>query len=202
MAVADGTVLRIVGQLLFPDDVIAQNVFNLVFADTGGSNDDEDVISDCVDWLEGMFGNITALIDEDVDTDEIFVYFYDFVDDDWDELGASTWDVTFSAAAGMLPHGVAAVILGRTIDPDVSGKKYIGGMQETFVDDSTLGTSMINAMALLAADWITPFVGSATGADFAPVVWSPTRTNAYLLRSASVNAIAGYQRRRKPGVGI
>ena len=203
MAVADGAILRIVASLLFPDSVIAQNVFYAVFADTGASNDEEDVVDDLIDWVNDMYADLEARMDSDVDLDEIKAYVYDPSDDDWDEIGSGPGTDAFVGAASMAPHGVAALQHANTFDPDVSGHKYWGGFSQSSMDDSDIVGSLITDLVALAITWTTAFVGTATGGDFGPGVWSPTRINFFLFNgTVFTNAQVAYQRRRKPGVGI
>jgi hypothetical protein len=203
MAVSDGAILRVVASMLFPDSVIAQNVFYAVFADTGGSDDEDDVVSDLVDWCEAMFGEITGMIVNDVTTSEIQVYEYDAGDDDWDEVGSASWSVTFTDTADMMPHGVAAVLHNKTSDPDTWATKYIGGLGETQALDSDIIAGALADLADFVTDWNTSFIGAATGGTFGPGVWSEKDTVFKLFNgTGSVNGILGYQRRRKPGVGI
>ena len=202
MAISSGTVLRVVAQMLFPDSSVMQNVFNVVVTDLVTSDAEEDVVTDCITWVEAMFTELVAYIDSGVDADEVFVYEYDAIDDDWDEVGSDIWTDAFAAVGGMSPHGVACLVIGRTIDPDVQGKKYIGGIQETSIAGSALAGLLITALTNFGVEWFTPFVGAETGGTFGPVIWSPTGTVPKVMTGASVNGISAYQRRRKPGVGI
>jgi len=203
MAVADGAIIRAVVSLLLPESVIAQNVFTCVFADTGTSDDEADVLSDLADWVEGVYANFQAQIDTDVALSGLTAYVYDAVGDDWDEIGSESLTDGFSAAGDMLPHGVAALSLARTTDPDVNGKKYWPGIGEGWQNQSVLTAAAITNFLAGAADWVAPFVGAATGADFGPGIWSEKNKNFYLMSGTIVqNAYLAYQRRRKPGVGI
>lgn len=202
MSITSGTVLRVVAQMLFPDSSVMQNVFNVVVTDLVTSDEEADVVIDIITWVEAMYDHLNAYIDSGVDADEVFVYEYDAIDDDWDEVGTDVWADSFAAVGGMSPHGVACLVLGRTIDPDVQGKKFIGGIQETSIAGSALAGLLITALANFGVEWFTPFAGTETGGTFAPVVWSPTGTVAKLMTGTSVNGVAAYQRRRKPGVGI
>lgn len=203
MAVPDGAILRVVASFLFPESVIAQNVFYAVFADTGGSDDEDDVVSDLVDWLESAYTEIITAISDEVDTDQVQVYIYDSSDDDWDEVGSAPWSVAFNNSADMMPHGCALIAHCQTSDPDVRGTKYIGGPGDGAADASALSAPIIALMVSFADEWVAPFVGAATGGDFGPGIWSPTQTNFMLANGTiSINGDVGYQRRRKPGVGI
>lgn len=203
MSLSDGDILRLVTSFLLPDSVIAQMVFNVAFADTGGSAEEIDVVDDLVDWAEAMLTHLLTRIVPECTTTDVKVYVYDAVDDDWDEVGTDTWSVTFTNASEMLPHGIAAVVHARTINPDVQGTKFIPGLGEATQVESDLSVGILADLVDFAAEWVAPFVGAATGADFAPLIWSVVRTTPILMSGDTVvNAQVGYQRRRKPGVGI
>ena len=203
MAVPDGTILRIVASFLFPESVIAQNVFYAIFNDTGGSNDEDDVVSDAVDWLEDMYTEVITAISDEVSSTQCHVYLYDAVDDDFDEVGSAPWSVNFSNTADMMPHGCSMIAHCQTSDPDVRGTKYIGGPGDGAATASALSGPIITLMLNFADDWVAPFVGLATGGDFGPGIWSVKNTAFFLCSGVnSVNTDIGYQRRRKPGVGI
>ena len=204
MSVPDGAILKVVTSLLMPDSVIAQLVWAVVFADTGASNDEQDVVDDCAVWVEEILDNLAAYIKTTVTIASHKVYIYDAGDDDFDEVGltASSW-VGTSSATDMLPHGVAAICHAMTSNPDVIGTKYFPGFCEGFSSNSDWTGATVTAMLAAAADWVTAFVGANTGGDFGPGVWSPKNTLFYLMTGAySANGDSGYQRRRKPGVGI
>ncbi len=202
MSIASGTVLRVVASLLFPDNVIAQNVFNLVVTDLVTSDDEEDVVLDCVDYIEALYTAIRTVMFNGLESSDVKVYEFDPLDNDWDEVGTGANTITYTGAAEMVSHGVAAVVHMRTIDPDTQGTKYLGGFVESSYNASNIGAPTLTALAAFLVTWYTPFSGAATGGDFSPVVWSPTGTVARLAReSGYVNGQVGYQRRRKPGVG-
>lgn len=203
MAVLDGAILRVVASFLFPESVIAQNVFYTVFSPDNGSADEADVISDLVDWVEAMYTEIDNVIVNDVTTTQIQVYVYDSIDDDWDEVGNSPWSVTMLASADMMPHGCAIIAHCQTSDPDVRGTKYIGGPDDDSAAASAIVGGVLTQMLAFAAEWVTPFVGAVTAGTFGPGIWSPKNTSFFLANGTySINGDIGYQRRRKPGVGI
>lgn len=203
MSIQEGTILRVVANHVEADGSIQQNVFNCVLTSAGGSDDEEDVASDMEDWVTEMFNNLTAFLRVEWDPGEVVTYEYDSGDDDWDEVGSEVGSWVTSGAGDPLPRGVAAVIQGNTMDPDIRGRKYIGMMDENNHTDEVWVSGLLTALAAFAADWVTGFVGSATGATFTTGVWSPTKTTFVAFgTSVIINAIAGYQRRRKQGVGI
>jgi hypothetical protein len=203
MSVAEGAILRIVANMIFDDASVAQNVFNAVLTTAGGSSAEADVASDLADWVDDMFGNLATWFQTDITPGEVAVYEYDAIDDDWDEVATDMATYTTSGAGQLLPRGAAAVINAQSLDPDVQGRKYIAGFEESAYWGSGWIAGVQTALAAFASDWVTAFVGAATGATFTPIIWSPTRTVGYPTTGAvTINIFAGYQRRRKEGVGI
>lgn len=203
MTISTGTILRVVATLLWTDGSVMQNVFNAVITGGGGPWDDNDVVDDALDWLELMYANMVARVSDDCDGSTVFVYEYDGVDDDWDEVGSANWVFNPTGANEQLPRGNAALINARTVDPDVSGKKYVGGLTEEASSDGLIGAATLASLALFAADWGAEFVGATSGATFTPGVWSPKNIELFeMTEEYLLPAIFAYQRRRKRGVGI
>lgn len=201
--IPDNTVLRIVVSILLPDNVLAQNIFYTLFRDTGASADADDVVSDIVDYVETMYDEVASQINALAASAGIHVYNYDAGDDDWDEVGSTTWVDTFAGGGDMLPHGAAAVLHAKTTDPDVQATKFLPGLQEVQSAGSDLIAGAITAYTAFVVDWIQDDVGTATGGDFEMGVWSPKNSAFFHFNNIGiVNHIIGYQRRRKPGVGI
>lgn len=204
MSITDGDILRVVAGLGYLDGEINQNVYNCVITGAGSPWDDDDVVDDMEDWLDNLYANVVTIVTSDMDGKNTTVYKYDSIDDDWDEVGANpfTWNPTGGVNDG-LPRGVAALITAKSSDPDTAGRKYIPG----FVEGVSLGAlwdgGTVILLAAMGADWVTPFVGAATGADFTPVVWSVVEKVAKVLSGGiSIPTVPAYQRRRKNNVGI
>lgn len=204
MTVPTGTILRVVASLGYTDGEINQNVYNCRISGGGGPWDELDILDDAEDWLDNMYANVTAAITSDMDGLSTTVYKYDTVGDDWDEVGVNPF--TFNPTAGVsdgLPRGVAALITAKSTDPDVDARKYIPGFYEGYLTSGLWIAGAVTALAALGADWVLPFVGAATGADFTPVVWSVVGKAALdLIDTIIVPTIPAYQRRRKNNVGI
>jgi hypothetical protein len=202
MSVTVNDILKIVVTCVWTDGNIMQNVFNALIDGGGGPFDDEDIVDDCVDYADNLYANFTTDVSALLDGSQVQVYKYDSGDDDWDEVGTGifTWNPT--AAPDQLPRGVAGLVQARTSNPDVQGKKYIGGFTEAAVTDGLFTSNSMTNMIAFAADWVTDFIGSASSAEFNPGVWSPTDLILYLMsESYGANLIPAYQRRRKRGVG-
>lgn len=203
MSVEAGAVLRCVSELIMPGSTVAQNVFYATFNDTGGSNADQDVVDDIVDWLDGLLAELRHQMTSATLAGEVKVYIWDDVGLDWDELGSGTMTFVNDGAGEMLPHGVAAVVTGRTFDPDVNGRKFFAAFSEAAQSESTLTGAALLALLAAAEDWVTSFTGAATGSTFYPGVWSVVGlVFRRFVDHYIINGTLGYQRRRKPGVGI
>ena len=202
MALGSGDILRIVASLLFTDGNVVQNVFNAVLSGGVPPYDDDDILVDAENWLVAMFGNLTATATNTLDGNEVIVYVYDAVGDDFDEVGTNSWTWNPAGAGDALPRGVAALVNVRTTNPDISGKKYLAGIPEGNLTGALWTAGTIVLLTDFADDWITEFVGAQSGATFTPGVWSPTHL---LLQPMSgtytVPTEPSYQRRRKRGVG-
>lgn len=203
MSITVGEILRVVAIMGWTDGNIMENVFNMVVTGTGGPFDEEDIVGDALDWLETMYANMTSFVSENVAGSEVRVYVYDPVDDDWDEIGSDAWTWTPNVTADELPRAISVLINAKTSDPDVNGKKYLGGITEGGVALGLINSITLTAAALFAVDWLTAFTGAVSGASLTPGIWSPTRTN-FLVATGTylIPAIAAYQRRRKRGIGI
>lgn len=203
MAISSGTILRVVASMLLPDSVIAQNIFYTVVTDLVTSDDELDVVLDIGDWLADMYTQLASTVVDDVTASDYKVYEYDPIDDDWDEVGSDTWDDAFINSQDMVPHGVAGVCHAKSLDPDVQATKFLPGFGELGLTASDLSAGTISDMADFCDSWVTEFIGTATGGTFGPGVWSTPQEVFKLFSGVFViNGVAGYQRRRKPGVGI
>ncbi len=202
MAVPTGAILRVVANLLFPESVIAQNVFYTLFDNDGTGNDEVDVLSDLGDWIEAIYTTLNTYMDNDVTLSHATVYIRDVVGGDWDEVGFETLTDAFAGVAYMLPHGAACVLHAKSSNPDRQGAKFFGGFIDEIQNQSVIIAPGITALIAAGVQWVQDFTGAATGSNFDPGVWSPTDNVMYQFSGTlDVSNYIGYQRRRKPGVG-
>ena len=203
MTIPVGTILKVVAVMSWLDGDIMQNVFNATIGGSSGPYDEADIVADALAWLDVMYGNLTTTVSDECDGAEVRVYEYDPPEDDWDEIGSDAWTWNPTGTGEQLPRGVALLINARTLDADVSGKKYIGGLTEPSALDGIWWSTMLASAADYADDWIAPFTGATSTAPWVPVVWSPTKTQPWVFNGAVIiPTIPAYQRRRKQGVGI
>jgi len=203
MSVLPGDVLRVVAQFLWTDGNINQNVFNALLSGAGSPWDDGDIADDAEAWLDNMYANITSSTSDELDGNEVIVYKYDAINDDWDEVAsqAFTWNPT--SVSDQLPRGTAPLVRLWTIDPDVQGKKYIPGQVENDLGDGLYSGALLTTLLAFAADWYTPFTGGTSGATWNPGVWSVAQKAFKTgVDHVAASAIPAYQRRRKRNVGI
>jgi len=203
MSVQEGTILRVVASLLFPDDVIMQNVFHISLTTIVGGGDEEDVVDDLVEWIDDIYAELVSEIATAIDGDEIKVYEYDAADDDFDEIGSGVMTLAAAGGTEMMPHGVAFMQTYKTLDPDIDGRKYWGGFVEaSHIDGDWWSGTLANGVDV-ANIVINTVTGGTTGNSYQPIVWSPTQKIGQAYSGTVIhNAVVAYQRRRKPGVGI
>lgn len=203
MAIPTGAILKAVASVVLPELVIAQNVFNVVFDNDGGSDDDTDVVSDVRDWIDDIFTEVELQMDSESNPSDVKVYIWDAIDLDWDEIGSDALTYVPSRVAEMLPHGIAALIYARTEDPDVMGLKYLPAFTELAQEASSWLAPQLIEMLAAAAEWTTDFTGALTTSNFTPGVWSTAQEDFKEMSGVyGAKGNCAYQRRRKPGVGI
>jgi hypothetical protein len=203
MTVITGDVLRVVASMLWDDGNVNQNIFNAVLSGGGGPWTDTDIADDAEAWLDNMYANLVTFLSEDLAGNEVIVYKYDTVGNDWDEVQSQAWTFAPESVDHYLPRGVAALVRLWTIDPDVQGKKYIPGTVEASNIDGLYESGFLTALLAFAADWYTPFTGGTTGATWTPGIWSVLLSVFKAgIDHVAVSAIPAYQRRRKRNVGI
>ena len=203
MSVAENDILRIVASMLWSDANVNQNVFNAKVSGGSPPYDDSDIADDAEDWLDDMYANMTSATSDELDGNEVLVYKYDTVGQDWDEVFSQSWTWNPTQASEQIPRGVAGLCRMWTEDPDVQGKKYFPGITEISLVDGLFDSGVLIPLLAFAADWYLPFVGAASGATFTPGVWSVAQAVFKAgVDHIAVSAIPAYQRRRKRNVGI
>lgn len=203
MSVLENQILRVVASLLWTDGNINQNIFNCKPSGGTPPYDDTDIADDMEDWLDDLYANFVAHMSDEIDGNQVQVYKWDTVGLDWDEVGSQSWTFDPTSQGEQLPRGVAGLINLWTTDPDVQGKKYIPGTTEASLEDGLYIAGFITAMLAYAVDWLTPFVGAASGATFTPGIWSVVQSAFHAATDHyAASTIPAYQRRRKRNVGI
>ena len=207
MAVVDGDLIRVNVWVSLPDLVVAQNVYYWELSDPSA---DEPTNAEIVTAVDGKLTNMYQDIDDgmvdeatvlDADIDRV-----EWETDHWENkenVGLATLAVTGTNTADMAPHGVAGVVTMDTPRPQTRARKFFAGLGEDMFTDSDLVTNMLSWLTALIVEWLLdmPVTGNAV---LVPSVAGQAGASAgivYPLIAGAVNALAGYQRRRKPGVG-
>lgn len=203
MSITVGTVLKVVAVMSWLDGDIAQNVFSAVISGTGGPYDDADIVADALAWLEAMYLPLAPVLSDELDGSEVRVYEYDDVDEDYDEVGSDSWVFNPAQATDQLPRGNSMLLNCKTLDPDVNGKKYLPGMCDGLIVNGLITAGVISDLVDFSDEWVAPFVGATSTADWVPGVWSTKNLNFFAMSgTVLIPSIVAYQRRRKRGVGI
>jgi hypothetical protein len=203
MSVVTGDILRIVASMLWTDGNVAQNVFNAIVTGGGGPWDDTDIVDDAEAWLDNLYANLTTYISDELDGNEVLVYKYDTINDDWDEVGSQAWVWNPTQVASQMPRAVSGLVRLWSEDPDVQGKKYVPGFTDGHVIDGLMSAPIITALLAFAADWYLPFAGAGSAATWTPGIWSVVgKVLEAGVDHVATSTIPAYQRRRKRNVGI
>lgn len=186
-------------EIILPGDVVAINVFYW-HCDFVTGQADSIVAGVMETHLEAMYTELVAEIASAVVLGELRCYVREGLV--WDLFKVRTPEVTFTNATDMLPQGVAALMRAYTEYPRVISRKYIPGFAEDSQVDGEWIASALTHLAAAAAVWVTTQEISA-GNELVGGVWSTVRLDIAEFSGTEVIPVnPGYQRRRRPGVGM
>ena len=207
MPLADGDVLRVAVNISLPDNVVAQNVFYYEVNDPTPDNPSDSQVLTAIDSeLTALYTDIEDAMTDDVTVLDADVEKIEWETDHWetkDNIGIVTLAIVGDSTGEMVPHGVAATVTANTSRPQTRARKFFPGFSEAFVSESDWTGSAITWLTNAAAEWISNR-GITGAAELIPIVVGMSGDSAgliYPLLGVVINSIAGYQRRRKPGVG-
>lgn len=201
MTVLAGNIVRATVNLITASSSIAQNVY---FYEAGAGVNDTDLnvitairskLGFAYAEIAGKTSNEWSLgdVDVSVSTDSGATFF---------DIGSLAMTNGQPAALqDAMPSGIAAVVRFGGLGTGREGRKFLGGLGVDFVDDDDLDAALVTDLisyALVANDNVVVAGGSLLYG------WLRRSPLSFILHDGSitVNTIAGYQRRRKPGVGI
>lgn len=206
MTVDIGDVLRVVAKFDIPDGSVAQLVYHYLGV-SGTPVSDSVTVTECRDKFQSSW----LLIDQDISDrilgDEISVFKYDFVNHQWDGIGATPLTAADGAhVAEMISHGASGLVKFFTGSQRRQGRKYLPGIVEGLQADGTITGAMVTDMALWAADLDNGLFPGSLVMDFGTfstdVLSALYETFSISANVAQAEAIIAYQRRRRPGTGI
>jgi hypothetical protein len=197
------TVLKLAALSLMPDETIAINVFWALLDDNagGGPLADADILQAAANYVDNFYDEMGVDLADTLLGTIVEVWAVDEPSGDLTPIGDETTTYEGQSVNDALPNGVAGVMSLKTVETDVTGRKFVPGYtDETFVDNNMTGPALARA-ALAAVEWAAQWV-DANDVILNPGVYSSVKQNFFIATgTVIVNAIAGYQRRRKPGVG-
>lgn len=199
MTVSQGDVLRCAASF---DDVRGSTVMNVYHYEYSGSGDtDASVGAYLKAEMTSCYEDIEADLDEGFSSVEVEVWKWDPVLNQWDGIYSDTWtDIVGTQTGGALPSGVAALLLLYTGLPRRQGRKYIAGMNEADYDDNGWSAAAIVNLGLSSADMMSS--RATDNGTLHPGVFNETTESfQQFTNSGAIKSYAGYQRRRRPGVG-
>jgi hypothetical protein len=204
VSLSEGTVIKIAASLLLADESIAQQIFWFVLEDAiaSGPLDEADVLDAVANWVDQIYTHVIPNINDAVIPGIVDVWEVNVPTGDLTPIGDTIQTWTPTQGADQLPNGVAAIIQLKTTNTDVTGRKFVPGLAESSIEDNNWGSATMTNLASFAAEW-PEIYDDPNDVELVPGVYSNTFNNFFLATgTVIVNGIAGYQRRRKPGVGI
>jgi len=202
--VTNGEILRVSVRMKGPNAQDIVNVFHFqaIFAD---SQDDEDVVAIINTWLNVSYGSIHDRLpsvmspyDYKVDVVAWSAYKLHIVRN----IGTFLWTLTAppNGTGDYMPAGVAALLKFTTGAGKHYGRKFIGPLLEADITAGSLTAGAISTLSALATLWLDQADISVGNVLQPGIVHNLSGTFLPFL-DAVVNAVAAYQRRRKPNVG-
>lgn len=172
------------------------------FEYSGAGDTDDEVGDEIAGHFTSMYTNVEDRMDELTLSEEIEVWLWDTVGKQFDGIYQEPWLLIIGTIVGaQMPNGVAALVRLLTNKPRRQGRKFIGGFSAALYDDAGWGAPTLAILALFVADAVVS-VATANGTLVPGVFNTATESFQPFKAAGIVNTFAGYQRRRRPGVGI
>ena len=203
MSLSEGTILKIAASILLNDEQTAMQIFWASLAEDGGSGplDEDDVLDACGNWMDQLYANVEGAIADTIIGGLVEVWEVDVLTGVLTPIGDAVQTWVGLSANDALPNGVAAIGAIKTTNTKVTGRKFIPGFNDDSATDNNLAPGTLATLVLFVADWVTSYT-DPNSVLLHPGVYSTTFNNFYVTTGVAIaNAIVGYQRRRKPGVG-
>lgn len=204
MTVAPSNTIRVTCQQQDANGSVIQNVF--FYRHDGAGNIADAVFMTAVEVeMSDLFTTIQAYIPNTCEPVSISADLVIFTGGKLNKVytvGEVPW-TTWAGGTGSgdaLPQGCAAITNFSTATPGVVGRKYLGPLTETANENGILASAFQTALAAFVAELIDGFIMSTN--QMTPIVMSTKMAMAIPLVEGIVKSIVGYQRRRKPGVGV
>lgn len=196
-----GELVRLVLEYLVPGTSAVMNVFMWLIEE--GSPTDEELLDDFANWAENVWGVNWA--DFATAVAEIDLIDVDILNADGTvarNIGSQLIGLVGGVGGETTVAAAAGYIKADTALPKTRGSKYVPGLGEGSIADGFVSVETLSDLSLLLANYFDTYVGSESGARYAPGVLSRTLVEFVPFNgSGYVTDVPAYQRRRKPNVG-
>lgn len=201
MAIGTGRTIKGVQEVILPGSVVTNNVFYWL-TDFQEEQDEADIVDAVETRVDSIYTQLDDHIVDGCTMGDLYVYVYDSIDLEWDLIGTGSPAVSFAATGDMLPHGVSLVLRAYTTDPRVIARKYFGGFDEAVCGEGVWNSTVQTAALTAGTSWGTNAQIDANNV-LKPAVFSNAGYGTQELNDDFVVLThCGYQRRRRPGVGV
>lgn len=195
-------VIRVVITWLLTNDDFAQNVLH--FTVTGALPATEaDWIPFIEEWVTQAFGAESDVMSDECDINEVNIAVLNQTTGEFDpvvEGAVSTFNG--SSVSSMLPHGAAAVLERFTTNPRSTGRLFMPGLPSGGQADGQITSGFLADLVTVATRMASTYVGTG-GVTLTPLTFTRSTGAVNVMNgNVRVSALPGYQRRRKPGVGL
>ena len=206
MTINIGDVIQVVTTWAGALGEAAQNVWHMEQV-SGAGSDEADVLTAIRTQYRVAFADIVGDIANDWTVVQYDLLVRDTTAHQWDGvsiLGETT--LIGNDAGDYLPHGVAQILRYSTGLARRQGQMFIPGHVDTSVVSGLFVAGVLTRALAFAADWGTDI--SVTGGLLQLCTYNVDPASSYYETSSLAdgnyiaNSVPGYQRRRKPGVGI
>lgn len=195
-------VIRVVITWLLTNDDFAQTVLH--FTVTGALPADDQAWIDLItDWISDGFGAESDVMSDEVDINEVNIAVLNQGTGEFDPVleGAAS-GFSGGSVSSMLPHGAAAVLERFTSNPRSTGRIFMPGLPSGGQADGQITAGFLADLVTVVTRFASTYAGTG-GVTLTPLTYSRgTGTTNIMNGNVRVSALPGYQRRRKPGVGL
>lgn len=134
--------------------------------------------------------------------DSVDIYAKKPTESEFQFVGTESLTVVGQDTTDTLPAGVAATVTGPTSKPRRQARKFLPPFAEDNSGIQQWTALGITRLAAYALKWVTGYSFAGVEAYIFPIALNVVNWTWTALRAARANSTPGYQRRRKPGVGV
>ena len=202
MTINTNDILQVAQRILMPNSEVALNVFIARYLGVT-SLADSVAITAMTNWIESIYTPILPQLESTGTFDTGAVDVVSGLGVVLRSLGVISPTLVPTNVGELFPHGVAPMIRVLTITPRVWGRKFLPLYTEATAIEGFLGAAEIVNLVLAGVAWADPFDDPVAGDTWVPGVISAKQLDFEPFSgTVIVGNVPGYQRRRKPGVGI